>query len=240
MESPTKKSLRWLAEHPESPVASRASRALEVIVNQLPEPFRNGLGPDTSLEESLQRLTSQRSAMPDKDPMLSHIDAAIIPLVEIQRGMFGGGPYELLDLKETNLYAKVSDILGIKYLSEADSIDVQQEVEGILWGPARRPLVCLPVQLCKGKAVNVFLLVDTSAPVTELSPSVFTALGCDTIPKAAIVNLGGFSRTRVRLCDQGEHSNHRDIPILGADFLADNKCLLEVNYPLKTVKIRFL
>ncbi|GIL92452.1 hypothetical protein Vretimale_6436 [Volvox reticuliferus] len=240
MESPTQmSSLRSLAEHPELPVASKAACALDVIENQLPEPLCNGLGPDMSFVESLRLLTSQRSAMPDKDPLLSYLDAAIIPLVEIQRWMYGGGPYDITSLKEANLYAEVSDLLGKRYLSEADNIGVQQEVEGILWGPARRPLVCLPVQLHSGKPINVFLLVDTVAPVTQLSPSVFNALGSDSIPSAAIVNLAGFRHTHVLLCDQGEHSNHKDIPILGADFLTENRCLLEVDYLLKTVRIRF-
>ncbi|GIL51120.1 hypothetical protein Vafri_7210 [Volvox africanus] len=255
MESPTQMSLRSLAEHPGFPLASRAARVLEVISNQLPEALRGGLGPDTSLEESLRRLTIRRSAMPDKDPLLTCLDAAIIPLVEIQRGIMFGGPYDISsepappsphpnqglpnDLTEANLYAAVSDMLEKRYLSEADNISVQEEVKGILWGPGYRPLICLPVQLRAGKAINVFLLVDTGAPVTELSPSVFTALGCDNIPMAASVNLAGFSPTHVRLCDQGEHGNHRDISILGADFLARNKCVLEVNYPLMTVTIRF-
>ncbi|KXZ41186.1 hypothetical protein GPECTOR_675g806 [Gonium pectorale] len=91
----------------------------------------------------------------------------------------------------------------------------------------------------RGNIINVFLLVDTGAPVTEFSPSVFTALGCDAVPVAAMVNLGGYRRTQVRLCDQGEHGNHRDIPILGADFMKRHNCLLQVNYADETVTIRF-
>lgn len=130
-------------------------------------------------------------------------------------------------------------MLGVQYLSKAPSIQPQERVEGILWGAAHRPLVCLPAQLRDGDVVNVFLLVDTGAPVTELSPSVFHALGCDNIPMAAVINLGGFKRTLVRLSNQGEHSNHKDISILGADFLARNKCVLEVDYPNIMVVIYF-
>ncbi|KAG2443587.1 hypothetical protein HXX76_001938 [Chlamydomonas incerta] len=97
----------------------------------------------------------------------------------------------------------------------------------------------MPARIRDGKIVNVFLLVATGAPVTEFSPSVFTALGCDNFTAAAMVNLGGYPHTQVRLRDQGEHSNHRDIPILGADFMKRNRCLLEVDYANETVTIRF-
>ncbi|EFJ39659.1 hypothetical protein VOLCADRAFT_108548 [Volvox carteri f. nagariensis] len=255
MESPTKMTLESLVAHTESPIAFRASRALNAI-NLLPAEMRHGLGSDKSFEENLQQLTNQRSTLPDKDPLLSRLDDAIIPLVEIQRGMFGGGPYDissepappspsplpaqslLLDLKESNLIHEVSALLGVPYLSEAPSIEPVKQVEGILWGPANRPLVCMPAQI-RGNIINVFLLVDTGAPVTEFSPSVFTALGCDSVPMAAMVNLGGCRRTQVRLCDQGEHSNHRDIPILGADFMKRNKCLLQVDYLNEMVTICF-
>lgn len=128
--------------------------------------------------------------------------------------------------------------MGVGYLSEATSVEPIKLVNGIVWGPAGRPLVCLPAQ--RGMTtVNVFLRVDTGEPVTELSPSVFRALGCDDIPAESRLTLGGYSNTYVRLSDQGPSSNHKDVSILGADFLGNNRGALEVDYHRQTVVIRF-
>ncbi|PNH06175.1 Tubulin epsilon chain [Tetrabaena socialis] len=111
---------------------------------------------------------------------------------------------------------------------------------GILWGPGHWPLVCLLAQWRAGKTINVFPLVDTGTPVTELSQRVFSALGCEDIHAATTISsLGGYSPTQVRLRDQGEHSNHRHIPILGADFLAKNRRVLEVDDGQETVLSAF-
>ncbi|PNH01902.1 hypothetical protein TSOC_012170 [Tetrabaena socialis] len=158
--------------------------------------------------------------------------------------MLGGGPYDIVlgprsratdpratGYNERNFFAEVSALLEVRYLSDSNG-EVEWPVKGILWGPASRPLICLPMRgRWRDKAVNVFFLVTTGAPRTEVSASVFTALGCEVIPAAATVDLGGVSGTKVQLCDQ-------DISVLGTDFLSRNSCTLKVDYSEQTVTLQ--
>ncbi len=208
------------------------------------------------VQQLLDDLVQQRSILPDKDPELSRLDNAIIPLMALVRKMLTGGPYDIVhdrsppsspgsgsgcllqDLKEVNLYQDASDLLGVKYLSPAASpMDGKAwPVHGALYGLARRSLVSLPTQLRPGMpCVNVFFLVDTGAPITEISPSAFTALGSDAVPPLATCGFVNGVPCQLQLCAQG--GNHPDIPLLGADYLARIGAVLTVNYKIDTVTI---
>jgi hypothetical protein len=134
----------------------------------------------------------------------------------------------------------VSDLLDIPYLGPSDGITnlaLIGRVEGILFGPAHRPIVSLPVQHGSGPAINVHFLVNPCASTTRLSPAVFKALGYQHVPAAARVKLGGYENITVSLCDQTEHCEHKDVPVLGADFLSRTKCAVSVNYADGTMSI---
>eukprot|EP00798_Chlamydomonas_sp_ICE-L_P003644 gene3644-13723_t len=167
--------------------------------------------------------------------------------------MFSAGPYdivhvrsppsspkapELQDLKEINLREEASGLLEVEYLSKSVPLVVGGEwpVHGVLYGPCKRPLVCLPTQLrWNSPCINVFYLVDTGAPSCELSPAAFSALSADTVPpRATRATINGV-HCHVHLC--ARDGNHPDIPVLGADFLTMMCAVLTVNYKLSTVSL---
>jgi hypothetical protein len=173
-----------------------------------------------ALDQVLPKLMDIRAEVPDKDLRLSRLDAAIIPVLQLQREMYGGGPYEiadearmastarldgtsqhlLLDLQEANLYTDVSDLLQVPYLSTAAGSH-DWPVQGVLYALAKRPLLSLPVQLKRGPPVNVHFLVDPGAPTTEISAAAFSGLRCSNIPSAAKVMLAGCPNVEVHLSD---------------------------------------
>ena len=206
-----------------------------------------------TLDKAIHVLLSMRENIPDHDQELTRLDNAIIPLIKIQRSMTSvGGPYDmiqtttlqrdqqmLMDINQDNLYNNLPDWFGVPYLGDADACDVTWPVSGILYGTANRPMVCLPVQLRNCQPKNVFFLVDTGAPITELSPDAFRHLGsCESIPSGAYAKVAGFPRTKVHLTKAyAAGGNHEDIPVLGADFLSKNRCTLTIDYFQETVTI---
>lgn len=148
--------------------------------------------------------------------------------------MCTGGPYEFeQDLKEVNLHMQIADLLGVKYLSPValPSDDRLWPVQGVLFGLAKRPLVSLPTQLRSGMpCVNVFFLVDTTAPISKISPSAFNALGSDAaLPNATHGIVNGVH------CHQQICTN--DIPVLGADYFTRIGGVIAINYNQDTISV---
>ena len=210
-----------------------------------------------SVPQLLDQLVQQRGEVPGKEApelSLSRLDAIIVPV----RRMFTAGPYDIVharspppvggstlactlqDLQESDLLEEASDLLHVKYLSEA-----AQPVEGGVWpvrgalyGVCQRPLVCLPTQLRPGTPCkNVIYLVDTGTPTSELSLSAFSALlgpGEAPPPRAARAVINGV-HCKVQLCAPG--GNHPDVPLLGADYLTLMGGVLQLNYKLSSVSL---
>jgi hypothetical protein len=159
--------------------------------------------------------------------------------------MFVGGPYgishdrpaaPLQDLTEDNLFREAFDLLGVKHLSNADGT-VPWPVKGILYGPCLRPLIALPTAIGNRTHKNVVYLVDTGAPITELSPKTFEALCAPeslSIPSAAYASING-TRQQVFLCDPS--GNHADLPVLGADTMRAQHMKLCIDYEAGTVTL---
>eukprot|EP00955_Chlamydomonas_euryale_P041876 352149-Chlamydomonas_euryale.AAC.15 len=203
------------------------------------------------VQDILADLVRQRGRVPDHHSDLSRLDESIIPLMIITRNMSGknalnAGPYDighddlcsipgisfLHDLTEDDLQSQLSDLLEVKYLEVAHE-PTAWPVRGVLFGPCKRPVVCLPTKL-RRTLINVFYLVDTGAHTTELSPSAFSALGSESIPSAAYAVINGF-KNQVRLCSPT--GNHPEIPMLGADFMTEAGIVLTVNYKDKTCSL---
>ena len=232
------------------------------------EAAAKGVPPDMlqiPLQQLISQLVGQRDEVPDHDPELLRLDAMLVPLVTIERRLFTAGPYDigheqspgasspdtsggataggsrLHDLREANLLEEASDLLGVKHLSPAAPpvAEGMWPVQGVLYGPCQRPLVCLPTQLrpdtpCK----NIIFLVDTGAPCSELSPAAFSALlGSDAEPppRATRGIVNGVHHCELRLCAQD--GNHPDIPVIGTDYLSLMGGLLTIDYRLHTVTI---
>ena len=146
------------------------------------------------------------------------------------------GPYE--QGHEANLTKELSAFLEVEYLSEAKQ-DSIWPVEGVLYG--RRPIVCLPTKLrnelrSELRNKNIFYLVDTVSPITELSPRAFMELGfgSDSPPAGARACING-SECLVQLCDPT--GDHPDIPLLGSDYMTQEGIILTVNYKTQTVTL---
>lgn len=144
------------------------------------------------------------------------------------------GPHLLQDLTHANLISEASDLLGIKHLSDAQGT-VQFPVPGILYGPCSRPLVCLPTAIGSRPPKNIIYLVGTGAPITDLSPHAFVALGAtEAVPSAAFATINGV-RHQVKLCEP--RGNHPDIPVLGADAMTALGLELRINYGTREVAL---
>jgi hypothetical protein len=144
----------------------------------------------------------------------------------------------LQDLVEVNMLEEASDMLEVQHLSTAAQpvTDGVWPVQGVLYGPCQRPLVCLPTQLRAGMPCkSIVFMVDTCAPFSELSPAAFSALGSGTVPPRATRGIVNGVHCKLQLCAQ--NGNHPDIPVLGADYLTVMGGLLTINYKLNTVSI---
>lgn len=204
------------------------------------------------IQEVLDTLMEQRAQLPDKHPDLTRLDSSIISILMIVRSLsnfdaFSAGPYQLglddtrrtsmpgesmlQDLKEANLKLELSDLLEVQYLSTATEDGICWPLRGLLFGPCKRPIVCVPTRLRNKALKNVFYLVDTGAPKTELSPHAFLELGSESTPGAAHAVINGFN-CQVRLCDPT--GNHPDIPVLGADYMFTAGIILTINYKDQT------
>jgi hypothetical protein len=92
-------------------------------------------------------------------------------------------------------------------------------------------------QIGKGVWVSIMYLLNTRAPITELSPHALEALGAESTPTAAIVSING-QRAEARLCVQGPSGNHADIPVLGADFMASVRASVQLDYGAGTFSFK--
>ena len=184
--------------------------------------------------------------------ILTRLDAVLIPLIRLQRNMplFPGSPYDipfvqegdpmshypclLKDMSHQILVTDCASLLEVKYLGESPSLR-NWPVDGILFHPTtKRPLIWLPVSVGRKPARNVIFIVDTGAPITELSQQVFDAFGLDNVPSSCTVKINGIPHSVALTSPLG---NHKDIPVLGADFMTAQKAHLYVNYASMTVQL---
>lgn len=151
--------------------------------------------------------------------------------------MLSSGPYDIMqDIDEIKLREEISDLLEVEYLTAATQA-VVVPVYGVLYGPCRHPIVCLPTQMHNSTScVNIFYMVDTGSHDCVLSPVAFSALGASTTteaerpPCAKRMIINGV-HCNVRLCAEG------GIPKLGTDFLTLIGATVIVDYRLSTVSI---
>lgn len=97
--------------------------------------------------------------------------------VDIHDGIpIGVEDYDFLitDIGQKELSHEISQIFGIRYLSDVDRADfarVVQRVSGMIWGRNRRCLLSLTARL-EGNAKWVHFLLDTGSPRTYISQQV--------------------------------------------------------------------
>lgn len=142
----------------------------------------------------------------------------------------------LSDLNEKLLFTEVSDLLGVKYLSVFDGEDCTcGHGKGTVYGAYNRPIVSLPVRIGCGKPINVHFMVDTGAPRSEIPINVYERLvGSDHVPN---VFNGVVANSMIQLGICSPTGNHRDIPLLGQDYLQLLRATLIVDYAEKSTKI---
>lgn len=142
----------------------------------------------------------------------------------------------LQDLSEGNLLCEASEYLNVRHLSDADRLR-PWPLTGSLYGPCKRPLVCLPTAIGGRGFKSIIFLVDTGAPITELSPRAIEALlggAAQAIPASTTANLNGHLH-QIYLCAPA--GNHPDIPVLGGDAMAALGLELRINYVTSKVTL---
>lgn len=153
--------------------------------------------------------------------------------------MYGGGPY---DVEESDILNECSALLSVRHCSHAAG-PVAWPTTGVLYGPYKRPVVCLPVALDSGSFKNVVFLVDTGAAVTELTFHAYASLcllplADAGVPPAARANING-RRVNLHVRPAAAAVGSRlDIPVLGADALAALGVELRINYASGVVTLQ--
>jgi hypothetical protein len=88
------------------------------------------------------------------------------------------------DVDHKKLNGTISRVLQTDYLSASET--TSWPVSGVVWGPQKRMLFCLPVTVTD-KSINVHFVLDTCSPFTYISHEVVTAL--DIEPWQLAVNV---------------------------------------------------
>lgn len=137
------------------------------------------------------------------------------------------------EITESNLFSEVAALLDVEHLADVDESDAPWPLRGVLFGPCRRPMVCVPVQLEAGGPVkNVICVVDPNEPVTRLSRAALSRFLPGAPPAAARARLNGVACVPWRI-----EPGRPDVTVLGADFLAAARAILCLDYVTQTVTI---
>lgn len=208
------------------------------------------------VQQLLEHLLEQRAHLEMLQPEISRLNGIMDSLVAFIREQYAIGPLDIIqepvhrsssspaimlqDLNESVLHVAASDLLEVKYLSPATPPvhGGLWPVQGALYGLYKRPLVCLPTQLREDMpCVSIIFLVDTAAPITQLSPAAFRALGSGDVPPSAARGIVNGVPCQLRLCAQDGSCSHPDISVLGVDYLHRMGGLLTIDYNLLSVSI---
>jgi predicted aspartyl protease len=219
-----------------------------------------------SIANAVRKLTDIRYSLPNKSPLLSKIDAVLIPLMTLEyHDPFQAGPYDisdnsasrniinelssisinqnisnclLSDIDEKLLFSRVSDLLEVHYLSEFEgTFNWSDGIRGCLYGAYRRPMVSIPVSTKAGKQYNVHFLVDTGAPSTEVPETVLIKLLGREPENIPSAFFGKIGGQRLELFVCSSTSNHKDVPVLGQNFFAQVGAKVVVDYDTGIVEI---
>lgn len=144
--------------------------------------------------------------------------------------IFGDGNDKKDKVTETTLklLSEASALLDVKYLEDASG-PVEWPVHGILYGPYKYPLICLPTaSSVDGAFRNIIYLVNPCAIKTELEPIAFCSLFDEkAMSFAAHADING---TQCHV-----HNGKLGISVLGADYMSHCKLTLLIDYATNTV-----
>lgn len=242
-------SLQKLAEVGSSPRKQKVQRVLELCVTldiDIPK-FRQ-----LSIGDAIRRMKNMRSSLSANSPRIVIIDSILSLLLELEYpNPFEAGPYDinkvkrlstqdnlLSDINEQLLFTKVSDLLEVKYLSNAlDNWNWEGHAKGIVFEEFSRPIMSFPAHVEHKSSIMVHFLIDTGASNSEIPTNVYKALIGSTpehIPSAFYGYVGGV-RLELGICS--EAGNHVNIPLLGQDFFKEARVEIKVNYATKTIEM---
>lgn len=218
---------------------------------------------DADLDDVLCTIKACRMSITDATSKqrectaLSRLDDVYILLLRIQRmlevtdtiGPLEGSPHNaydflITDIKPEDLPGKISQVMGIPYLSVVDLSPIWP-AHGKVWGINRRCLFTLPVSL-DSYAVNAHFLLDTGAPSSFLALSTVTALGLQSFQlSGVVVKLNGI-RHPFRVSDEEGYTDlhgvwqqchFKGLNILGMDFLDRMSGALSIDMSTQTVSM---
>ncbi len=143
----------------------------------------------------------------------------------------------LSDVQEQHLHEEIAIRLKVNYLGDRDNVDNSRKtIRGIVFGHNYRPMVNLIIASEEyKKPINVIFLIDTGSPSFYICEEAMQALGYNhSKPKSFNVLFGGVVTQACKSC------NHfADINLIGTSFLRDTNALLEVDYKMLTIELKF-
>ena len=223
--------------------------------------------PSVSLEATIPDLVKMtracrlilpsRSSPKNVDGSFARLDEVLIPLYLLQRMIDTIGPLDqpsgyvspdsydvfMSDIKPHDLPTKISEAMGVKYLSPVES-KVPWPLTGKVWGINRRILFTLPVAKKNGNAVNVHFIFDTGSPATYIAKSTLDALGVQEWQLGDAVMTVNGTKTLLTVSDSvktpdGKPCHFVGLNLLGMDYLdrINGKLLVEMQMNTATILV---
>jgi hypothetical protein len=140
----------------------------------------------------------------------------------------------LMDVKSSNLRGDISELFNIKYLSNA-TIELD-EINGVLYGPSHRLIGPMTINF-NDKIKNIFVILDTGAPVTNISEEVLHEYKI-TVPKLNTKYVY-LNKRRVDARISPANSIYGDLNILGTDFLYEHQAQLTADFTEGKFNVKF-
>ncbi|KAL7273484.1 hypothetical protein RUND412_003659 [Rhizina undulata] len=145
----------------------------------------------------------------------------------------------LTDITHHKLENKISEHVGIPYLSTADgdkAKKVIQAIEGYIYGPNKRTILPFIVSYRK-EARWLFFILDSGSPYTYISREAGKIFGIEeNSDMETAVTIGGYPK-EIRLSPA--HSHFPEANVLGTEFCRVNRVRIWQDYANCKVKLYF-
>jgi hypothetical protein len=138
------------------------------------------------------------------------------------------------DIPLKDVYGDIAKQLNIKHLSECEK--ELDNVNGIVFGVYNRLFGVMTIKM-RGKAKNAIFLVDTGAPRTYISDDLLQSYKMSITDETELL-LIELNKRQIMVGMSPFRSNHRDLNILGTDYLRLYRAQLYANFETKVFNIK--
>ncbi|KAF2014503.1 hypothetical protein BU24DRAFT_423436 [Aaosphaeria arxii CBS 175.79] len=196
--------------------------------------------PHYSYDTIKKRLEAQPNLVRQFEEALIQLDIAKGRWVDIHYGDDAESvlsDVSISDLQDKDMRTDLSELFGIPYLATAskqEADEAQKTLQGMLFGPKRRPVVASTVRF-EGQCKWVFFMVNTGAYYTYLSSQAYQALGLHENDQVLVTLAGHYHNVRM----SPRNSHFQDLNFLGWDFLLRNDVSIRSDRKNKTIQLLF-